>query len=207
MPTAHIITNPWSPVIPADNNCTLYVPKGSAVTYRASQYWNTFKAIEEEEITEELNYQFSFPSYISGGSLTVNGEKTNNIMEFAMNSNVVITAEPKNGYHLAAFTLNGKDVTAEMTDGSYIIEKLDANYVVDAKFAENPMKLSLFMAVGGSVDVEIEKEPHSHVLLHLRTAGKSTPLHSMAVMSPRTLQTTTAIPRRRSSAIRNPCDF
>ena len=114
-----------------------------------------------------------------------------------MNSNVVITAEPKNGYHLAAFTLNGKDVTAEMTDGSYIIEKLDANYVVDAKFAENPVKLSLFMAVGGSVDVEIEKRAT------LRTAGKSTPLHSMAVMSPRTLQTTTAIPRRRSSAIRN----
>ncbi|WP_304645980.1 leucine-rich repeat domain-containing protein [uncultured Duncaniella sp.] len=157
VPTAHIITNPWSPVIPADNNCTLYVPKGSAETYRASQYWNTFKAIEEEEITEELNYQFSFPSSISGGSLTVNGEKTKNVMEFAMNSNVVITAEPKNGYHLAAFTLNGKDVTAEMTDGSYVIEKLDANYVVDAKFAENPVKLSLFMAVGGSVDVEIEK--------------------------------------------------
>lgn len=157
VPTAHIITNPWSPVIPADNNCTLYVPKGSAETYRASQYWNTFKAIEEEEITEELNYQLSFHSSISGGSLTVNGEKTKNVMEFAMNSNIVITVEPKDGYHLKSLMLNGKDVTSEMTDGSYIIEKLDANYVVDAEFAENPVKLSLFMAVGGSVDVEIEK--------------------------------------------------
>lgn len=157
VPTAHIITIPGSPVIPADNNCTLYVPKGSAETYRTTQYWNTFKAIEEEEITEELNYQFSFPTSISGGSLMVNGEKTKNVMEFAMNSNIVITAEPKDGYHLKSLMLNGKDVTSEMTDGSYIIEKLDANYVVDAEFAENPVKLSLFMAVGGSVDVEIEK--------------------------------------------------
>lgn len=151
------ITSGSASVIPEGNTCTLYVPKGSGETYKASPYWNTFKEIIEVDMPENLNYQISFPSSISGGSLTVNGEKTNNIMEFAMNSNVVITAEPKNGYHLAAFTLNGKDVTAEMTDGSYVIEKLDANYVVDAKFAENPVKLSLFMAVGGSVDVEIEK--------------------------------------------------
>lgn len=157
LPTAHIVTIPDSPVIPSDNNCTLCVPKGSAESYRASNIWNTFKAIEEEEITEELNYQLSFPASISGGRLTVDGGSTKNVMEFTMNSNIVITAESNKGYHLVSLTLNGKDVASEMIDGSYTIEKLDANYVIDAKFAENPVRLAIFTALGGSVDVEVEK--------------------------------------------------
>ncbi len=145
------------PVIPEGNSCTLYVPKGSGETYKASPYWNTFKEIIEVDMPENLNYQISFPYYTYGGSLTVNGETAKNVMEFAIGSDITISVVPQDGYHLKSLMLNGKDVLSEMTDRSYIIEKLDANYVVDAKFAENPVKLSLFMAVGGSVDVEIEK--------------------------------------------------
>ncbi|MDE5827429.1 MAG: hypothetical protein K2H57_07655, partial [Duncaniella sp.] len=79
------------------------------------------------------------------------------MMEFAMGSDVEITAVPDAGYHLAALIINGKDVTSEMTDGNYSIKNIDVNYTVEVKFAENPVRLSLFMAVGGSVDVEIEK--------------------------------------------------
>lgn len=147
----------YAPVIPEGNSCTLYVPKGSGDTYKASPYWNTFKEIIEVDMPENLNYQISFPYYTYGGSLTVNGETAKNVMEFAIGSDITISVVPQDGYHLKSLMLNGKDVTSEMTDGSYIIEKLDANYVVDAEFAENPVKLSLFMAVGGSVDVEIEK--------------------------------------------------
>lgn len=146
------------PVIPADNNCTLYVPVGSVESYKASEYWNTFKNIVGEEISEPLNYQISFPWSISGGKLTVNGEETKNVMEFAMDSDVEIVAVPNTGYHLQALLVNGEDVTAAMTDGRYIISKIASNYTVDAKFAENPVKLSLFMAVGGSVDVDVEKK-------------------------------------------------
>ncbi|WP_290375207.1 leucine-rich repeat domain-containing protein [uncultured Duncaniella sp.] len=145
------------PVIPEGNSCTLYVPKGSGETYKASPYWNTFKEIIEVDMPENLNYQISFPYYTYGGSLTVNGETAKNVMEFAIGSDITISVVPQDGYHLKSLMLNGKDVLSEMTDRSYIIEKLDANYVVDAEFAENPVKLSLFMAVGGSVDVEIEK--------------------------------------------------
>ncbi len=147
------------PVIGTGNNCTLYVPKGSAESYRESKFWNTFKAIEEIEVTEELNYQVTFPSSIRGGSLSVNGEASKTVMEFLMGSDVVITATPKEGYHLTALIVNGKDVTAELgADGSYTIKNLDANYKVDTSFAENPVMLSLFMADGGSIDLNIKKE-------------------------------------------------
>lgn len=158
LPTCRQATSTVQPVIPADNNCTLYVPVGSVESYKASEYWNTFKNIVGEEISEPLNYQISFPWSISGGKLTVNGEATKNVMEFAMDSDVEIVAVPNTGYHLQALLVNGEDVTAAMTDGRYIISKIASNYTVDAKFAENPVKLSLFMAVGGSVDVDVEKK-------------------------------------------------
>lgn len=151
------VTNPPSPVIDKDNDCTLYVPVGSVDTYKASSEWNVFKNIVGEEVTEMLNYQISFPARIVGGNLMVNGESPQTLMEFAMGSKVEITPVPKDGYHLHALLLNDQDVTADMLNGSYAIENLDANYIVDVKFAENPVKLSLFMAEGGSIDIEIEK--------------------------------------------------
>ncbi|WP_300632447.1 leucine-rich repeat domain-containing protein [uncultured Duncaniella sp.] len=146
------------PVINADNNCTLYVPKGSVESYQESQYWNSFKNIVEEEYAEALNYQLSFPYSLTGGQILVNGEVAKGgIKEFEMGSDIVISTTAKDGYHLRALLVNGKDVTAEMEDGSYTIRNIDANYTVDAEFAENPFILSLFMANGGSLDVDVEK--------------------------------------------------
>ena len=145
------------PVIGDGNNCTLYVPVGSVDTYKASSYWNVFKEIVGEEVAESLNYQISFPVSISGGKLLVNGEEVKPVMEFAIGSDVEITAVPEAGYHLAALIVNGKNVTAEVTDGSYSIKNIDVNYTIEAEFAETPVRLSLFMAAGGSVDVEVEK--------------------------------------------------
>lgn len=151
-------TYPQSPVIKPGNNCTLYVPKGSAETYKASEFWNTFNTIVEEEIAEALNYQLSFPYSLTGGQILVNGEAAKGgVMEFEMGSDIVISTTAKDGYHLRALLVNGKDVTAEMEDGSYTIRNIDANYTVDAEFAENPFILSLFMANGGSLDVDVEK--------------------------------------------------
>ncbi|MCM1077228.1 MAG: leucine-rich repeat domain-containing protein [Bacteroides sp.] len=152
-------TTSWNPIIKEDNNCTLFVPKGSAETYKASPEWATFKNIVEEEITEPLNYQITFPysHSITGGALMVNDIKPERVMEFAMNTDVVISMTAKDGYHLAKLLIDGEDMTAEVVDGVYAIKNLDANHTVDVYFAENPVKLSMFMAVGGSVDVEIEK--------------------------------------------------
>ncbi len=153
------VSDSWTiqTVIPEGNSCTLYVPKGSGDSYKANYYWNKFMAIEEVDMPDNLNYQITFPSSTFGGNLSVNGEKPKTLMEFAMNSEITITATPNNGYHLKSLLINGEDVTSEMSDGSYTIKNLNANYTVSAEFAENPVRLSLFMAVGGSVDVEIEK--------------------------------------------------
>lgn len=146
------------PVIGSDNNCTLYVPKGSVESYQESQYWNSFKNIVEEEYAEALNYQLSFPYSLTGGQILVNGEVAKGgIKEFEMGSDIVISTIAKDGYHLRALLVNGKDVTAEMEDGSYTIRNIDANYTVDAEFVENPFILSLFMTNGGSLDVDVEK--------------------------------------------------
>lgn len=145
------------PVIQEGNNCTLYVPKGSVESYKASFYWNTFKDIVEEEITEQLNYQITFPYSFNGGSVTVNGEPTKTVMEFAMGSDVEIAVYANEGYHLTSFLVNGKDATAELTDNVYSIKNIDCNYEINAIFAENPVILSIYTAAGGSVDVEVEK--------------------------------------------------
>lgn len=145
------------PVIQEGNNCTLYVPKGSVESYKASFYWNTFKDIVEEEITEQLNYQITFPYSFNGGSVTVNGDPTKTVMEFAMGSDVEIAVSANEGYHLSSFFVNGKDATADLIDNIYSIKNIDCNYDIDAIFAENPVILSIYTAVGGSVDVEVEK--------------------------------------------------
>lgn len=150
-------TNPSSPIIDKDNNCTLFVPVGSVDTYKESPEWNVFYSIVGEEVTEMLNYQISFPTSIVGGNLMVNGETPQTLMEYPMGSKVEITPISKDGYHLKALLLNGKVVTADMINGSYVIENLDANYIVEVDFDENPVKLSLFIGEGGSIDVEIEK--------------------------------------------------
>lgn len=146
------------PVINADNNCTLFVPKGSVESYKESFYWNTFKDIVEEEITEPLNYQITFPHYFNGGSLTVNGEPTKPVMEFAMGSDIKIAVSANEGYHLTALLVNGKDVSSEMTDNVYTIKDIDSNFMIDATFSENSVTLSIFMTNGGSMDVNIEKK-------------------------------------------------
>lgn len=144
-------------IIDENNNCTLYVPSGSVDTYKASPEWNVFKNIVGEDVTEMLNYQISFPSNIVGGNLIVNGEESQPLMEFAMDSKVEITPIAKDDYSFSALLLNDQDVTADMINGSYIIENLDANYIVDVEFTENPVTLSLFTDERGSIDVEIEK--------------------------------------------------
>ena len=84
-------------------------------------------------------------------------------MEFAIGSDITISVVPQDGYHLKSLMLNGKDVLSEMTDRSYIIEKLDANYVVDAEFAENPVKLRFSWQLADRLMLKSRKEPHSHV--------------------------------------------
>lgn len=150
-------TMPPSGIIDENNNCTLYVPSGSVDTYKASPEWNVFKNIVGEDVTEMLNYQISFPSNITGGNLIVNGEDSQPLMEFAMGSKVEITPIAKDDYSFSALLLNDQDVTADMINGTYIIENLDANYRVEVKFTENPVILSLLIDEGGSIDVEIEK--------------------------------------------------
>lgn len=142
-------------VIEDGNQCTLYVPIGSKVTYEASVNWNNFDTIIEEEIGYDILYRVS-ASKVGQGSVAINGEAKTSA-DMLSGSKVGVTFTPASGWKLKSVVLNDKDVTASLVENVYEIETLEANMVFAVTFEELPATLSLRSADGGSIDVAVVK--------------------------------------------------
>lgn len=142
-------------VIEDGNQCTLYVPIGSKVTYEASVNWNNFDTIIEEEIGYDILYRVS-ASKVGQGSVAINGEAKTSA-DMLSGSKVGVMFTPASGWKLKSVVLNDKDVTASLVENVYEIETLEANMVFAVTFEELPATLSLRSADGGSIDVAVVK--------------------------------------------------
>lgn len=155
IPSIDWLNSNYTAYIENGNNCTLCVPTGCKATYEASNLWNNFDTIVEEEIGYDILYRVS-ASKTGQGSIAINGE-TKTSVDILSGTKVGVTFTPASGWKLKSVVLNDKDVTASLVDNEYVIDDLDANMVFVAMFEELPAILSLRSADGGSIDVPVEK--------------------------------------------------
>ena len=99
------------------------------------------------------SYTLSIQS-TDGGTIVYNGVNvTNDTQSFSINegASVSLAVVPNIGYDLSKLTLNGKDVTADVADGKYIIENLSENISISATFTRRSFNLSIESYGNGTV--------------------------------------------------------
>ena len=105
-----------------NENATLYVPHGLAVTYRTTPGWNVFKYIEEMKSEEDLEDFLFLLSCNSKGSVTINGttEFTNKIgvADVFEDTENTFVFTPKANCKLEQVCLNGFDITLSVEDNT-----------------------------------------------------------------------------------------
>lgn len=142
------------------NVCTLYVPKGAKTVYEASNDWNVFMAIVEEDVPDVY---YSLKAHIAKGrgSVTVGDtDITRNAVDTLLNSTVTVTFKPADGYMIESILCNNEDITKQVTDVrlyEHEIAAVQANYNFEVSYKEEPLTLHLVSGQGGSIDVKVEK--------------------------------------------------
>lgn len=145
-------------IVDANNNCTLYVPRGAKATYEASAVWNNFMAIEEEDVPN-VYYELSAKVVKGSGSVLIGEENiVYNKVDTLLGSAVTVVFTPADGYMVEVVLCNGEDITAELSETlQYEIASVEANYVFEVYYKERPVALHLVSGQGGSIDLTIEK--------------------------------------------------
>lgn len=144
--------------IHANNVCTLYVPRGAKTVFEADEHWNSFMAIEEEDVPN-VYYELSAKVAKGKGSVTVGEENiAYNKVDTLFYSAVTVSFTPAEGYMVETVLCNGEDITAKLSEAlQYEIASVEANYLFEVYYKEKPVMLHLVSGQGGSIDLLIEK--------------------------------------------------
>ena len=116
-------------------------------------------------ISENTNIVASFDKYTyslgikvgDGGIVEYNGNSWSNATKnfnVEYGTSVALTITPNSGYKLSSLTINGKDVTSNMSNNTYILNDIAANTSVVVTFSSIPIttySLSIQSSSGGSV--------------------------------------------------------
>ena len=129
-------------------NATLYVPQGTLDKYEATEGWKDF--VWKEEFVPESETVDIMTHATAGGYILVNGEReTHTSVEKGCAVTLEFVAEE--GYILQSVMLNGEDITAQITNGTYIIAGLTEDIDVAATFEERNYLLTIRQADNGSL--------------------------------------------------------
>ena len=135
-------------------NATLYVPKGTIGKYQSTDGWKDFVWIEEFEPEEEtVNVQ---TNATTGGYVLINGGRELNT-SVEKGSSVTLEFVAEEGYILQRVTLNGEDITAQITDDTYVIDNVTENIDIIASFEEKTYLLTIQHADNGCLKQVIKR--------------------------------------------------
>ena len=130
------------------SNCILKVPEGCVETYKVANVWKKFK-----EIRSDVSYTLTIQSS-AGGAVSYNGNKvTNDTQSFSVNEGATVTLNitPDDSFELTKLTVNGADVTTNVTEGQYSISSMAANTTIIAQFTKKTHSLSIQSTGNGKV--------------------------------------------------------
>ena len=115
-------------------NISLYVPIGSLNSYQSAEPWCNFWNIEEMDLSsKETNYAIIANYNSSQGCVTINGVSDSSI-KVKENEKVVFEIKPASGYEIDKVTCNGVDISNNIVDGKYTIEKVTENIALEVTF-------------------------------------------------------------------------
>ena len=113
---------------------TLYVPTGCKSAYESVDPWRNFWNIEEMDFSGvETTYSITTNYDSSQGSVTINGVSDTSI-KVKENEKVVFEIKPASGYEIDKVTCNGVDISNNIVDGKYTIEKVTENIALEVTF-------------------------------------------------------------------------
>ena len=130
----------------------LTVPKGKKSVYQSTDGWKEFSNIIEAISSYTLTIQSSSGGYVSYNGTNISA--TTKAFTIDEGSSATLTITPDSGYRLASLTVNGTDVTSNVSNNQYTISNINANTTVVATFEQIPIttySLSIQSGSGGSV--------------------------------------------------------
>ena len=113
------------------DNCTLYVPKGSADAYAEAPYWSDFTKVKE------LGFKITISGYgtVQNGNITYsNGD----VYMPTQGSTATLKAVPDFGCELISVTLNGNAMSVA-ADGTFTIPATTTTGTISVVFTSNQM--------------------------------------------------------------------
>ena len=135
-----------------ETNGQLTVPKGKKSVYQSTNGWKEFSNIVESINSYTLTIQSSSGGYVSYNGTNISA--TTKAFTIDEGSSATLTITPDSGYRLASLTVNGTDVTSNVSNNQYTISNINANTTVVATFEQIPIttySLSIQSGSGGSV--------------------------------------------------------
>lgn len=135
----------------------VYVPIGSLEKYQKNTYWKNFKAIYEFDPASLNADNVTINTTAgAGGQILVNGAAGASVA-VKKGGNVTISFVPDEGYELKEARIDGKDVTALLSNGTYTLTGVSEGANISAVFAEQVITLTVQHAENGCLRQVVNK--------------------------------------------------
>lgn len=129
----------WTFYKPIYGKCTLFIPTGTKEIYASTSGWKNFTKVKETDVDDpglKVSLKVSGEGKVSVNDVNVDND--NNIVAL-YDTDVKFSFKPKLGYQVKSFTVNGEELSQDITDDTYIINQIQNNIDVEIVFEEIPL--------------------------------------------------------------------
>lgn len=140
-------------------NGTLYVPQGSAETYKKTPIWNYFSTIIETEYADPTTRLLTVTATGNGYVSFLNQTVSNGSIDWSVepNSSVDIFAYPEEGYQTTITVHDDQGNSSSISGWTFTTVEIGEEHVtVEVTFEKIPVNLVIQQAESGTVKVEAE---------------------------------------------------
>lgn len=129
----------WTFYKPIYGKCTLFIPTGTKEIYASTSGWKNFTKVKETDV-DDPGLKVSLKVF-GEGKVSVNdvNVEDNNTIVALYDTDVKFSFKPKLGYQVKSFTVNGEELSQDITDDTYIINQIHDNINIEIIFEEIPL--------------------------------------------------------------------
>lgn len=138
------------------DDAVIHVPVNTASYYRQARNWNMYTFVEDPS----LGTYYTYSASTSDNGTILLQQDGKDIMEdyFRTDSPLTIIMQPDEGYEIKSLLINGKDVTASISENSYTITSPDCDITVKAIFGlPDYVWLTIRQGIGGETRLKVAR--------------------------------------------------